>query len=258
MGRYAIKIEYNGEGFVGWQKQKAHLGVQQIIEDALLRLEPTASGVQGAGRTDAGVHATGQVAHFDMVQDWAPFRLKEALNFHLKPNPVSIIAIAAVDDEFHARFDAQERHYVFRLIARREPVVFEKGLVWHVRGPLDVDAMQEAANHLLGRHDFTTFRSTMCQAPNPVKTLDRLDITHSPVTNGVELRFDVRARSFLHNQVRSFVGSLKRVGAGSWTPDDMRAALEAKDRVACGLVSPPHGLYLANVVYPTDIFADEL
>lgn len=254
MARYAIKIEYNGEGFVGWQRQKTHLGVQQVIEEALLRMEPTASPVQGAGRTDAGVHAIGQVAHLDMVKDWEPFRLKEALNFHLKPNLIAVTDVALVAPDFHARFDAQARHYIFRLVARREPVVFDHGLVWHVRGPLDMDAMQEAANHMLGKHDFTTFRSMMCQAKSPVKNLDRLTIRQRPVINGVEFTFDVRARSFLHNQVRSLVGSLKQVGSGTWTPDDMRQALEAKDRQACGPVSPPFGLYLSHVVYPNDPF----
>jgi tRNA pseudouridine38-40 synthase len=179
------------------------------------------------------------------------------LNYHLKPQPVAIVGCARVADDFHARFGALERQYLFRVIARRPPLTFEAGQYWCVKRPLDVDAMQDAADRLVGHHDFTTFRSTICQAKSPMKTLDALQIEAFPRAFGTEYHFHVRARSFLHNQVRSFVGTLERVGAGSWTPDDVSAALAAKDRAACGPVSPPHGLYLANVRYQTDPFAQD-
>ncbi|MDC1399821.1 tRNA pseudouridine(38-40) synthase TruA, partial [Yoonia sp.] len=238
-----------------WQKQPDRPSVQGVIEDALAKVEPREHAIAAAGRTDAGVHATGQVAHCDMDREWDPFRLSEALNYHLKPNPVAIVGCAQVADDFHARFGALERQYLFRVIARRPPLTFEAGQYWCVKRQLDIDAMQEAANRLVGHHDFTTFRSTICQAKSPMKTLDELRIEAFPRAFGTEYHFHVRARSFLHNQVRSFVGTLERVGAGSWTPDDVSTALAAKDRAACGPVSPPHGLYLAHVRYPTDPFA---
>ena len=219
------------------------------------RLQPGIHKIAAAGRTDAGVHAMGQVAHCDMDRDWDPFRLSEALNFHLKPAPVAIMAAARVDDDWHARFSAQERQYLFRLLTRRAPVTQDLGQVWQVKSSLDVAAMQAGADILLGRHDFTTFRSVICQAASPVKTLDELRIEEVQGFSGPEVHFHVRARSFLHNQVRSFVGTLERVGAGSWTPDDVSAALQARNRAACGPVSPPHGLYLARVGYPDDPFA---
>ncbi|MEX0364999.1 MAG: tRNA pseudouridine(38-40) synthase TruA, partial [Ruegeria sp.] len=207
-----------------------------------------------AGRTDAGVHGLAQVAHCDMEKTWDPFRLSEALNHHLKPQPVAIVDCAAVADDWHARFSAIERRYLFRILMRRAPATHLRGLVWRVNHALDADAMQMAANHLVGRHDFTTFRSSICQADSPVKTLDRLEVQAVDGPHGPEVHFDVRARSFLHNQVRSFVGTLERVGAGSWTPDDVKSALEACDRAACGPVCPPDGLYLAGVGYPEDPF----
>ncbi len=257
MPRYALLIEYHGAPFSGWQRQPDQRSVQGAIEAALAKLEPREHMIAAAGRTDAGVHATGQVAHCDLARDWDPFRLSEAINFHLKPEPVAILACARVADDWHARFGALERQYLFRLIARRPPLTSEAGQYWCVKRQLDVDAMQEAANRLVGHHDFTTFRSTICQAKSPMKTLDELRIEAVPRQFGTEYQFHVRARSFLHNQVRSFVGTLERVGAGSWTPDDVTAALAAKDRAACGPVSPPHGLYLANVRYPTDPFAQD-
>lgn len=220
----------------------------------MAKLEKRAHTIAAAGRTDSGVHARGQVAHCDMEKDWDPFRLSEALNYHLKPQPVAIVDAARVDDDWHARFSAVERRYIFRILCRRAPCTMEAGQVWRVSHDLDVEAMQAAANRLLGRHDFTTFRSVMCQSNSPVKTLDRLAITRVDTDAGPEIRFDVRARSFLHNQVRSFVGTLERVGAGSWTPDDVAEALEACDRAACGPVSPPQGLYLVGVGYPDDPF----
>lgn len=254
MPRYAIKIEYHGAPFVGWQRQAEHPSVQGAIEAALKKLEPRDHTISAAGRTDAGVHATGQVAHCDMEKNWDPFRLSEALNYHLKPQPVAITACAQVDDDWHARFSAVERRYLFRIVTRRAPVTHDDGLVWRVNTALDADAMQQGADYLLGRHDFTTFRSTICQAQSPIKTLDELRIDPVDGPSGPEIRVHVRARSFLHNQVRSFVGTLERVGSGSWAPEQVKIALEAKNRAACGPVSPPQGLYLAQVTYPCDPF----
>ena len=254
MPRYALKIEYHGAPFAGWQRQPDQPSVQGAIEAALAKLENRDHTIAAAGRTDAGVHATGQVAHCDMDKPWDPFRLSEALNFHLKPQPVSIIACAEVAEDWHARFSALERRYVFRLLCRRAPSTHDKGLVWRVNRMLDLDAMREGAAHLLGHHDFTTFRSSICQAQSPVKSLDMLDIDLIDGWSGPEFRFYVRARSFLHNQVRSFVGTLERVGSGYWDPIDVKHALEARDRSACGPVSPPQGLYLAEVCYPRDPF----
>ena len=254
MPRYALKIEYNGKPFNGWQRQDGQPTVQGAIEDALRKLEPDFETIAAAGRTDTGVHGLAQVAHCDLTKDWKPFRLSEALNYHLKPNPVSILQAVQVADGWHARFDAVERHYLFRLVSRRAPMALEQGLAWRINHELDIDAMREAAAHLIGQHDFTTFRSTYCQAKSPIKTLDELSIDRKPVHHGTEYNFRLRARSFLHNQVRSFIGSLERVGSGSWEPFQMKTALEAKDRTACGPVCPPHGLYLAGVAYPQDIF----
>lgn len=254
MPRYALLVEYHGAPFAGWQRQNDQPSVQGAIEAALAKLEPRAHTIAAAGRTDAGVHATGQVAHCDMDRDWDPFRLSEALNFHLKPAPVAIVNCAKVADDWHARFDALERRYLFRLMSRRAPLTSEAGQMWRVNHPLDGVAMQAGADRLLGQHDFTTFRSSICQAKSPVKTLDSLRVETIERAVGTEYRFHVRARSFLHNQVRSFVGTLERVGAGAWTPDDVTAALSARNRAACGPVCPPHGLYLAQVQYPTDPF----
>lgn len=254
MPRFALKVEYDGGPFAGWQRQAIAPSVQGAIENALARLEPRSHTIAAAGRTDAGVHAWGQVVHCDLDRDWDPFRLSEALNFHLKPAPVAIVACARVSGDFHARFSATARHYVFRLVARRAPLTFEAGQVWRINHRLNLTAMQAGADRLLGQHDFTTFRSTQCQAGSPVKTLDRLAISEIHHPTGTEYRFDVRARSFLHNQVRSFVGTLERVGAGAWSADDVAAALESRDRAACGPVAPPQGLYLAQVVYPADPF----
>lgn len=255
MPRYALKLEYHGGPFAGWQRQSGQPSVQQALEEALRRLEPDAPSVAAAGRTDAGVHALAQVAHCDMGRDWDPFRLSEALNHHLKPAPVAVLAAARVAGDWHARFSAVERRYLYRLVSRRAPMTHEAGLVWRVNHTLDTGAMQRAARHLIGRHDFTTFRAAQCQADSPVKTLDALEVEETQRPHGMEYRFHVRARSFLHNQVRSFVGTLERVGAGAWTPEDVRAALEARDRAACGPVAPPDGLYLAGVGYAQDPFA---
>ncbi|MEI4263050.1 tRNA pseudouridine(38-40) synthase TruA [Roseovarius sp. D0-M9] len=250
MPRFALKVEYHGGPFAGWQRQRDQPSVQGAIEAALARLEPGPHTIAAAGRTDAGVHALGQVAHCDLVKPWAPFRLMEALNYHLKPDPVAIVDCAEVVEDWHARFSATERRYFFRLAMRRAPVTHDKGLVWQVPHDLDVDAMRAGAAYLVGLHDFTTFRSAMCQSASPVKTLDAIEIARVDGPGGAEVQFRLRARSFLHNQVRSIVGTLERVGRGAWAPVDMRAALEAADRAACGPVCPPQGLYLAEVGYP--------
>lgn len=255
MPRYALKIEYHGAPFVGWQRQINLSSVQGLIEAALAKLEPRAHNIAAAGRTDAGVHALAQVAHCDMDSAWDPFRLSEALNYHLKPNPVAITACVAVAEDFHARFSALERRYLFRILCRRAPATHQAGLVWQIKHQLDVQAMQAGADILIGKHDFTTFRSTICQADSPVKTLDHLRVSRVETPGGIEVHFDVRARSFLHNQVRSFVGSLERVGTGSWSPEDVQSALDARNRAACGPVCPPQGLYLSHVGYPDDPFA---
>jgi tRNA pseudouridine38-40 synthase len=255
MPRYALRIDYHGGPFAGWQRQAGGLlSVQGAVEAVLAKLEPGEHTIAAAGRTDAGVHATAQVAHVDLSRDWDPFRLASALNAHLRPDPVAIIACARVADDFHARFSATGRQYLFRVVARRAPVTHDRGLVWQVLNPLDLEAVRAGAAELVGHHDFTTFRSTLCQSKSPVKTLDRIAVTTHPYPGGVEYRFHLAARSFLHNQVRSIVGTLERVGAGAWTPADVRAALAAKDRAACGPVAPPQGLYLTGVSYPADPF----
>lgn len=255
MPRYALKIEYNGAPFAGWQRQaQGQASVQGAVEAALAKLEPGAHTIAAAGRTDAGVHGVGQVATVDLARDWDPFRLSEALNHYLRPLPVAILAAVRVGDDFHARFSATERRYLFRLIQRRAPLTHDARLAWRVGHGLDVAAMRAGAAYLVGLHDFTTFRSTMCQAKSPVKTLDEISIEERDYAGGREIRFTLRARSFLHNQVRSIVGTLERVGAGAWVPEDVRSALEAKDRAACGPVCPPDGLYLTGVGYPVDPF----
>ena len=256
MPRYALQIEYEGGPFNGWQRQaEGQLTVQGAVEAALSRLQPGPHTIAAAGRTDAGVHALAQVAHCDLAKDWDPFRLCGAINAHLRPLPVSVVACAQVAGDFHARFSARERRYVFRLVTRRAPVTHDAGLVWQVGHPLDLGAMQAGAKHLIGLHDFTTFRSSMCQSASPVKTLDAVAIVVRDYPGGQEFRFSLRARSFLHNQVRSIVGTLERVGAGAWPPEQVRAALRAANRAACGPVCPPQGLYLSGVGYPADPFA---
>jgi tRNA pseudouridine38-40 synthase len=254
MPRYALQIEYDGTPFSGWQRQPGQPTVQDRIETALAALEADVPSVAAAGRTDSGVHATGQVAHADLRREWDPFRLSEALNWHLKPAPVAITGCARVPDDWHARFSAVERRYTYRVIARRAPLVHDLGKAWHVRGALDPCAMQAGAAYLVGRHDFTTFRASLCQAHSPVKTLDAVEVEEVELPHGREVRFHLRARSFLHNQVRSIVGTLERVGAGAWTPDQVGAALTAANRAACGPVAPPEGLYLTGVGYPDNPF----
>lgn len=258
MPRFALKIEYDGGPFAGWQAQAGQPSVQATVETALARLDPgfaAGARIAAAGRTDAGVHALGQVAHADLERDWDPFRLAGALNWHLKPAPVAVLAVARVEGDFHARFSASGRRYLFRLLSRRAPATHDRGRVWQVVHPLDAQAMRRGAAALVGLHDFTTFRSTMCQSASPVKTLDRIEIDEIAVPHGTEYRFHLAARSFLHNQVRSIVGTLERVGAGAWPPERVAQALAARDRAACGPVSPPHGLYLLGADYPADPFA---
>lgn len=245
MPRYRLTLEYNGTPFAGWQAQSAQATVQGALEAAFRRFTGEEVRVRGAGRTDAGVHALGQVAHVDLARDWQAYKIREALNFHLRPDPIVALECNAVPATFDARFSATSRHYVFRILNRRAPPALDVDRVWWVPYHLDVAAMQEAGQALLGRHDFTTFRAASCQAKSALRTLDRLDV----VRVEDEIRITTSARSFLHNQVRSMVGSLKLVGEGKWQAGDLKAALDARDRSACGPVSPPGGLYLARVDY---------
>jgi tRNA pseudouridine38-40 synthase len=245
MPRYRLTLEYDGAPFVGWQRQDNRPSVQGALEDAIEKLSGERVTVTGSGRTDAGVHALGQVAHFDLVKTFEPGKVRDALNYHLRPNPVVVLDADAVDSEFHARFSARSRHYLFRILNRRSPPALETGKVWHVSPRLDAEAMHAAAQMLVGQHDFTTFRAAECQAQSPVKTLDRLDVSR----RADEIHIEASARSFLHHQIRSFAGTLKLVGEGKWTARDVAAALAAKDRTRCGPVSPPDGLYLVRVDY---------
>ncbi len=246
MARWKLTIEYDGGPFSGWQRQENARSVQGALEAALARLDQRPGPVTGAGRTDAGVHALGQVAHCDLSREWEPFRLMAALNHWLRPAPVAVVAAEPVAPDFHARFDAVERLYVYRIVERAAPLALERGQAWRRVGPLDEAAMAEAARALVGRHDFTTFRAAQCQALSPVKTLDALDVARE----GARLTVHARARSFLHNQVRSMVGALVEVGSGRWPPARVGAALEARDRAACAPVAPPDGLFLQAVRYP--------
>lgn len=245
MPRYKLIIEYDGGPFVGWQRQANGPSVQQAIEEAIRRFSGETVVVKGAGRTDAGVHALGQVAHIDLGRDWPADTVRDAVNAHLRPAPVAILSSEAAAPDFDARFSAVKRHYLYRILDRRPPPVLDAGRVWHVPAPLDADAMHAAAQGLVGRHDFTTFRASECQARSPVKTLDRLDVSRE----GAEIAVRASARSFLHNQVRSMVGALKKVGEGRWPAGEVAAALAARDRTRSGPVAPPDGLYLVAVDY---------
>jgi len=245
MTRYRLTIEYDGSGFVGWQRQGNGPSVQQALEDAVFGFCGERKQVHGAGRTDAGVHATGQAAHVDVAKATTANTVREALNAHLRPAPVAVVEAVAVDDDFHARFSATGRRYLYRIVNRRAPLALDAGRAWQVGVPLDAEAMRVAATRLLGHHDFTSFRSTACQARSPVKTLDRLDV----VRTGDEIRLEIAARSFLHNQVRIMAGTLRLVGEGKWSADDVSAALAARDRTRGGPTAPPDGLYLAEVRY---------
>ena len=245
MPRYKLTIEYDGAPFAGWQIQADRATVQGVLTAAIAALTGEQTLVQGAGRTDAGVHARAQVAHVDLVKDWDTDTVRDALNAHLRPHPVAVLAAERVASDFNARTSAVRRHYRYRIVNRRADLTLDLGCAWRVPRPLDAAAMHAAAQRLTGKHDFTTFRSTECQAASPVKTLDRLDV----VRDGEELNVLASARSFLHNQVRSMVGSLVAVGEGKWSADDLSAALDARDRAACGQVAPPDGLYLMQVDY---------
>jgi tRNA pseudouridine38-40 synthase len=245
MARYKLTIEYDGTPFVGWQVQDNGVSVQGVLADAVLAFAGERAAIGGAGRTDAGVHALGQVAHVDLAKDWPPDTVRDALNAHLRPHPIAVLIAERVADDFDARFSAIRRHYRYRIVNRRADLALDAQRAWRISRPLDSAAMHEAAQRLVGRHDFTTFRSTECQAKSPVKTLDRLDVTRQ----GDEVDVIAVARSFLHNQVRSMVGSLVHVGEGKWSIGDLAAALTARDRTACGQVAPPQGLYLVRVEY---------
>ena len=245
MPRYKLTIEYDGTPFVGWQIQADGRSIQGELAAAIERFCGEGVVVRGAGRTDAGVHARGQVGHIDLAKAWPADTVRDAINFHLKPNPIVVLACEDVDDAFDARFSAIARHYRYRILSRRAPAAIEADRVWWVPVALDIAAMQDAAPVLIGRHDFTTFRAAGCQAASPVKTLDRLDVT----ANGDEIWIDASARSFLHHQVRSLVGALKAVGAGKWSRQDLGRALAACDRRRCAPVAPAAGLYFMRVDY---------
>lgn len=245
MPRYKLTIEYDGSGLVGWQRQANGLSVQEVLETAVERFCGEAVTVHGAGRTDAGVHALAQTAHLDLPREASPDVIRNALNHHVKPAAVAVLAVERVAESFDARRSARGRVYLYRILNRRPLPALERGRVWHVGPRLDAEAMQEAAQLLVGKHDFTTFRDTLCQAKSPVKTLDRLDVTRA----GDEIRIEARARSFLHHQVRNMVGTLKLVGAGKWRVADVAQALAARDRRAGGPTAPPEGLYLVEVIY---------
>jgi tRNA pseudouridine38-40 synthase len=245
MPRYKIIVEYDGAPFVGWQLQEKDPSVQGALMAAIAAFSGEKVMVQGAGRTDAGVHAIGQVAHFDLATERETDTVRDAINAHLRPNPVAVLSAEKVAADFDARRSALRRHYLYRIGNRRPDLALERGRAWRVPRRLDADAMHTAAQRLIGKHDFTTFRSTECQAKSPEKTLDRLDVSRA----ADEVHITAVARSFLHNQVRSMVGSLALVGDGKWQPDDLWRALPARDREACGPVAPPEGLYLVRVDY---------
>jgi len=244
--RWRLTIEYDGAPFMGWQRQEHGPSVQQALEEALFKMTGELAAVHAAGRTDAGVHALAMSAHVEVEKTVTAHRLREGLNALVRPQPISVLAVEPVADDWHARFSCIGRRYLYRILNRRAPPALERGRVWHIPVPLDLDAMQGGAAFLIGRHDFTTFRSVQCQSDSPVKTLDRLEVSRV----GEEIHVQAAARSFLHHQVRSMVGCLALVGRGLWKPEDIRQALEARDRAALGLNAPPHGLYFVEAVYP--------
>lgn len=245
MPRYRITVEYDGRGFMGWQHQENGPSVQAALEESIFRFCQERPRVFGAGRTDAGVHALGQVAHFDLVRHAKPDTVRDALNFHLRPAAVSVLAAAVAPDGFHARLSAKERAYLYRIVNRRAPLTIDQGRAWHIVAPLDHEAMRRAAQLLVGRHDFTTFRASLCQAKSPVKTLNVLSVERQ----GDEIRITARARSFLHHQVRNIAGTLSLVGEGRWSERDVASALAARDRSKGGPTAPAEGLYLTEVLY---------
>jgi len=244
--RWRITVEYDGGPFMGWQRQDHGPSVQQTLEQALQRMTGEQASFTAAGRTDAGVHALAMSTHVDVARALTPHRLREGLNALVRPHPVSVLAVEPVAGDWHARFSCIGRRYLYRILNRRAPPALDGGRVWHIPADLDVEAMSEGAAQLVGRHDFTTFRSAQCQSDSPVKTLDTLDVSRA----GEEIHIAAGARSFLHHQVRSMVGCLAMVGRGQWQPQDMRKALEARDRAALGFNAPPHGLYFVEAIYP--------
>jgi len=244
--RWRLTVEYDGGPFMGWQRQDHGPSVQQTLEEALQRMTGEETSVAAAGRTDAGVHALAMSAHIDLTRELTAHRLREGLNALVRPQPISVLQVEQVADDWHARFSCVGRRYLYRILSRRAPPALDAGRVWHIAVPLDVDAMGEGAAHLVGRHDFTTFRSAHCQSDSPVKSLDDLEVSRV----GQEVHVSAAARSFLHHQVRSMVGCLAMVGRGQWRPDDIGKALDARDRAALGFNAPPHGLYFVEAVYP--------
>lgn len=245
MPRYKCKVEYDGTAFCGWQRQGDALSVQQTLEEAIEKFCTEQVRIHTAGRTDAGVHATGQVIHFDLAQAYDTYKIHGGINFHARPQPVCVLSVEEVNEEFHARFSAKKRYYKYRIVNRRTPLIIDANRAWQVPLPLDVSAMKEAAAHLIGKHDFSSFRASECQAKSPIKTLDELRIEQ----NGEEIVFYLSAQSFLHHMVRIIVGSLEHVGSGRWTPQDIQKALAACDRRAGGRTAPAQGLYLTQVDY---------
>jgi tRNA pseudouridine38-40 synthase len=244
--RWRLTIEYDGGPFMGWQRQEHGSSVQQALEEALFRMTGELAAVHAAGRTDAGVHALAMSAHAEIEKTLTAHRLREGLNALVRPQPISVLAVEPVADDWHARFSCTGRRYLYRILNRRAPPALGRGKVWHIPVPLDLQAMQQGATFLVGRHDFTTFRSVQCQSDSPVKTLDSLEVSRV----GEEIHVQAAARSFLHHQVRSMVGCLTLVGRGQWQPEDIRVALEARNRSALGLNAPAHGLYFVEAVYP--------
>jgi len=244
--RWRLTIEYDGGPFMGWQRQDHGPSVQQTLEEAVQRMTGEQPQFIAAGRTDAGVHALAMTAHVDIERELTPHRLREGLNALVRPHPISVLEVEKVADDWHARFSCIGRRYLYRILNRRAPAALDSGRVWYIAVPLELETMREGATHLIGRHDFTTFRSAQCQSDSPVKTLDRLEVSKLDE----EIHVSATARSFLHHQVRSMVGCLAMVGRGQWQPEDMRRALEARDRAALGFNAPPHGLYFVEATYP--------
>lgn len=248
MPRYRLTVEFDGTPFVGWQRQDNGPSVQGALEEAGQKLTQATAVVVGAGRTDAGVHALAMTAHIDLHKELPEDTVRDGLNAHLRPAPISVLSAHLVPDGFHARFSCHRRHYLYRILNRRSPPALEANRVWQVPGPLDASAMAKAARHLVGKHDFTTFRSAHCQSASPVKTLSFIEVERA----GEEIGLRLHAPSFLHNQVRSIAGTLVQVGLSRWTPEDVATALEAADRSRCGPVAPPQGLYFAKADYPDE------
>ncbi len=255
MPRFAMVVEYNGEAYCGWQRQKSQSSVQETIENAIRKLEGDLPHITAAGRTDTGVHALGQVIHFDLKKDWSPQTLKAAINANLRPSRIAVLKTSEVDEDFHSRFSAVERTYLYRVIVRSSPLVFENGLAWHIYKDLDLTGMTKGATYLMGKHDFTTFRSAHCQALSPVKTMNNIQIDSCMRSSGKEYEFILEAPSFLHKQVRSIVGTLVKVGMKNLGPRDVKTILEARNRQECGPLAPPEGLYLKKVTYDPDPFS---